>query len=84
MSMLNSVPLSFLMPRLGPSSGSRLLRLSVAARRIGVCERTVRRWIHRGKIRAKRTLGGHFRISEREIENKTRTITDTSSSNHSS
>lgn len=55
---------------------SRLLRLSVAGQRLGdVTAKTVRRWIRTGKIGGVRLPGGHWRVSEDEIdrylENKT-------------
>lgn len=45
----------------------RLHSVSIAALRLGVCVRTVKRWIHRGCLPAMRTNGGHWRIAERDI-----------------
>lgn len=43
-------------------------RIGDAAKRLGVCTKTVRRWDATGKIQCHRTLGGHRRISHGEIE----------------
>lgn len=54
----------------------RRLHLNVVAARFGVHVETVRRWIKAGRLRAERTLGGHYRIPESalsEFENKTST-----------
>jgi len=45
-----------------------LYRIGEAAKRLGVCTKTIRRWDAAGKIQCHRTLGGHRRISRREIE----------------
>ncbi len=39
-----------------------------AARRLGVSYPTLKQWIYRGKIRTVRTVGGHHRISQSEID----------------
>jgi excisionase family DNA binding protein len=39
-----------------------------AARILGVSFATVKQWIYKGKLRTVRTLGGHHRILEEDIE----------------
>lgn len=39
-----------------------------AAKRVGVAQRTVRRWVAEGKLRAERTLGRHIRIESDELD----------------
>ena len=38
------------------------------ARMLGVAGTTVTRWCREGKIKAVRTLGGHYRIHRQEVE----------------
>lgn len=45
----------------------RLLRVSDAARRLGVHVNTIRAWIHSGKIAAVRWPSGHFRVAEEDV-----------------
>jgi molybdopterin-binding protein len=45
-----------------------LLPVRSAASRLGVGYSTMKRWIHEGKVRTTRTEGGHYRVSEVEIE----------------
>lgn len=45
----------------------RLIPISVAARRLGVCVRTLKRWLSKGYLRGIRNDGGHWRIPECEI-----------------
>ena len=45
-----------------------LLTVREAARRLGVSYPTVKQWIYKGSIRTSRTAGGHYRVSEAEIE----------------
>ncbi len=40
-----------------------------AAKRLSVCEETIRRYVKAGKIAGRRNPGGHFRISAAAIEN---------------
>ena len=47
-------------------------RISVAARVLGVCTKTIRRWDAAGLVRCERTLGGHRRISASELERLSR------------
>jgi len=46
----------------------RFLTSTELARMLGVDPTTIRHWIRTGKIRALKTLGGHFRISWEEAE----------------
>ncbi len=41
----------------------------VAAERLGISYPTIKQWLYRGKLRAVKTPGGHYRIHEREIQN---------------
>jgi len=45
-----------------------LLTVRTAADRLGVGYSTVKRWIHTGTVRTTRTEGGHYRVSEAEID----------------
>jgi molybdopterin-binding protein len=40
-----------------------------AAERLGISYPTIKQWLYRGKLRAVKTPGGHYRIHEREIQN---------------
>jgi len=42
----------------------RLYRTGEASRLLGVHPMTLRRWIKSGKVKAKRTIGGEYRIPE--------------------
>lgn len=46
---------------------SELLKPAEAARLAGVSYPTMKQWIYKGKIRATRTAGGHYRIARDEI-----------------
>jgi excisionase family DNA binding protein len=46
----------------------RQLKCSEAAAELGVCERTLRRYMKADRIRFHRLPGGHFRIPESAIE----------------
>lgn len=50
-----------------PLPADRALRVSEAARQLGVCGKTVRRWIAAGKLLAIQLPGGHWRIGEAAI-----------------
>ena len=39
-----------------------------AAERLGISYPTIKQWLYRGKLRAVKTPGGHYRIPEREIQ----------------
>jgi molybdopterin-binding protein len=39
-----------------------------AARRLGVSYPTLKQWIYRGKVRTVKTVGGHHRIAQAEID----------------
>jgi len=43
-------------------------RISEAAKALGVCTKTIRRWDTAGRITCRRTIGNHRRISILEIE----------------
>ena len=45
-----------------------LLTVREAARRLGVSYPTVKQWIYKGSVRTSRTAGGHYRLSETEID----------------
>jgi molybdopterin-binding protein len=45
-----------------------LLTVRTAGDRLGVGYSTVKRWIHAGTVRTTRTEGGHYRVSEAEID----------------
>jgi len=44
------------------------LNVREAAQRLGVSYPTVKQWIYRGKIRTVKTVGGHHRIAQSEID----------------
>ncbi|HEX4022567.1 MAG TPA: helix-turn-helix transcriptional regulator [Acidobacteriaceae bacterium] len=46
-----------------------------AAQRLGISYPTIKQWIYHGKLKAVKTPGGHYRISEREIQTLTRPTT---------
>jgi len=43
-------------------TGPQLITAAEAARRLGVATSTVTRWIDSGKVPARRTIGGQWRI----------------------
>jgi molybdopterin-binding protein len=43
-----------------------------AAERLGISYPTIKQWIYRGKLRAIKTVGGHYRIDVNEIKAITR------------
>ena len=45
-----------------------LLGVREAARRLGVSYPTLKQWIYRGKVRTVKTVGGHHRIAQPEID----------------
>ena len=45
-----------------------LIRVSDAAKRLGVSYATLKQWIYKGTFRTVQTAGGHHRISESEID----------------
>lgn len=57
---------------MGSSVASRAsedqLKCREAAARLGICERTLRRYMRAGRIRYHRLPGGHYRIPEDAIE----------------
>ncbi len=54
------------MPR--TKNDSALYRLSEAARLLSISSPTLKHWIHRGRIRAVQTPGGHYRVPQAEIQ----------------
>jgi len=50
------------------TSTSKMLTTGQAARHCAVTPDTVLKWIRAGRLRARRTAGGHHRIDERELE----------------
>ena len=46
---------------------AQLFTTGEVARRCSVKPDTVLKWIKRGRLRAARTLGGHYRVEERDI-----------------
>jgi molybdopterin-binding protein len=47
---------------------SELYTPRTAAERLGISYPTIKQWLYRGKLRAIKTPGGHYRIHEREIQ----------------
>ena len=45
-----------------------LLKLNEAADAIGISYPTIKQWIYKGKIRAVKTAGGHYRIPQEEVD----------------
>jgi excisionase family DNA binding protein len=45
-----------------------LLRVTDAARLLGVEPKTLKQWVRDGKVRGGRTPGGHWRIPAAEVE----------------
>jgi molybdopterin-binding protein len=45
-----------------------LLTPRAAALRLGISYPTIKQWIYRGKIKAIKTAGGHYRIPEAELD----------------
>ena len=45
----------------------RVLRMSEAARRLGVTRRTVLRYVHEGKLPAVQLPSGHYRVRETDL-----------------
>jgi molybdopterin-binding protein len=45
-----------------------LLTPREAAMRLGISYPTIKQWLYRGKIKAVKTPGGHYRISEAELD----------------
>lgn len=51
-----------------PKEHPTVLTTSQAAKLCGVTPDAVLKWIHKGRLEAKRTAGGHFRIERRRLE----------------
>ena len=45
-----------------------LLTVRAAADRMGIGYSTLKQWIHQGKVRTTKTVGGHHRLSEAEVD----------------
>jgi molybdopterin-binding protein len=45
-----------------------LIGVREAARRLGVSYPTLKQWIYRGKVRTVKTVGGHHRVAQPEID----------------
>jgi len=45
-----------------------LINITEAAKRLGVCKKTVRDWTNDGRLPCVRTLGGHRRFRASDIE----------------
>jgi len=45
-----------------------LLTPRAAALRLGISYPTIKQWIYRGRIKAAKTAGGHYRIPESELD----------------
>src|SRR5262245_2185978 len=45
-----------------------LLTVRAAAQRLGIGYSTLKRWIVEGKVRTTKTLGGHHRLSDAEVD----------------
>ena len=45
-----------------------LLTVREAAHRLGVGYSTLKQWIYKGSVRTTRTAGGHYRISDEEVD----------------
>jgi excisionase family DNA binding protein len=52
----------------GEAGDSRLLRTSEVARRLGVCQQTVRRWVHAGQLPAVRLTKYTVRIKSVDLD----------------
>lgn len=64
---------------------SELLRdvaITIAARRLGVDPRTLRRWCLDGKCRSRRTIGGHHRIPLAELHRLENIVGQTGQTGH--
>ena len=49
-------------------TGHRLITAAEAARRVGVHKSTMTHWIARGKVKAARTPGGHWRLRAVDVD----------------
>jgi len=55
---------------------TRWLTITQFAALVGIDRRTAQRWAREGRIRARRTRGGHWRISEVQVEAQPVTISE--------
>jgi molybdopterin-binding protein len=51
-----------------PESNARLIPPREAAKILGISYSTVKRWIHTKQLRSVKTIGGHHRIPESELD----------------
>jgi molybdopterin-binding protein len=51
-----------------PKNNDELLKLRDAALQLGISFPTIKQWIYKKKIRSIKTVGGHHRIPEREVD----------------
>lgn len=51
-----------------PKNHEALLKLRDAALQLGISFPTIKQWIYKKKIRSIKTVGGHHRIPEREVD----------------
>ena len=49
-------------------STSTLLTVREASRRLGISYPTLKQWIYKGFVRTSRTAGGHYRLSDTEVD----------------
>ena len=69
--MSNSYDLTDCTNRIFPhkiAAMAELLTPRAAAGRLGISYPTIKQWLYRGKLRAVKTPGGHYRIHERDIQ----------------
>jgi len=43
--------------------GSKFISTGEAAKKLGVSDQTILNWIDAGKLKAERTIGGHYRLN---------------------
>jgi molybdopterin-binding protein len=51
-----------------PNKNDELIKLRDAALQLGISFPTIKQWIYKKKIRSARTLGGHHRIPQSELD----------------
>lgn len=56
-------------------SHRRLIRINIAAQRLGVCQETLKRWLRAGHLKGIKTAGGHWRVPEDEVASRLKTTT---------
>ena len=53
----------------------KILYFKNAARELGISYPTLKQWIYKKKIRASKTVGGHYRILRTEVERLSKSVT---------